>query len=942
MGLAGSLNTSVTGLRAQSDATGVISDNIANANTTGYKSVKSSFSSLVTDTGTASGYSSGGVNMRARFLIDEQGLIESTGRVTDLAVSGSGFFAVQDEGSNTFFTRNGAFNINSSGELVNSSNFKLMGWALDDDGNRPGEGDNVNTTSAESLESLSVVDTNAVSGTATPTTTTTFGMNLNAGQTTFQGATVTLDPQSTANATGASDDIIVPTTSMQQGDSISFTTGGLTSKFVYGGFAKSYDVANGIFGATTSTAIFSTSSANLSDGERFTITSLSSGTTTFKFKATSPSTANGEFNSLNTLATAIDAITGLTARVSGGVLYVSSTDATEALTFADVGSSNLHAELGLGNVAAAAASVNRWNTFDGLSTLVNATSQLGAVINNSTANAEIEIYGADPVQSMVVEKHENSVTLDLMSSENGANGQSDLIIPVLGTAMANGNTIVINDDQDAAGTSVTATYGGVAASKDITTGGGILGATTTTANMSTLSNGDQITFSNGAGGTVLVTYDDTDPVAASGQFSSLATLALAIDADADFHARVVNNKLYVSSADADNAITFAATTGTTLLEIDELAGDFASGGTGTTAITASGGATRFATMLELQSIIDASAAFTATIANTAGNATVTVTGNAGTETIEILDSSDDLVKELGIADNNDIGDGFFAEMALDTLITATTTTDADLDGLVEGTVDQTYDPSNTQKSMASGSVTPHFSRNVTIFDSLGTAHSFQMAFLKTGTNTWATELYAITASEVSGVTDGQVTSGNLTFKGDGTLSSIDAALSTPLTINWSTGADASTVTLDLGTVNLADGVRQFDASYNIEFVEQNGVAAGQFNGVTVDEDGFVIANFSNGETKRIYQLPIVVFANDQGLTSKSGNVYASSSASGTANLKKSGQGGAGSIVSGSLEGSTSDISEELTNLISAQFIYNGNATNISIIRDMLQELNQRL
>jgi flagellar hook protein FlgE len=256
--------------------------------------------------------------------------------------------------------------------------------------------------------------------------------------------------------------------------------------------------------------------------------------------------------------------------------------------------------------------------------------------------------------------------------------------------------------------------------------------------------------------------------------------------------------------------------------------------------------------------------------------------------------------------------------------------------------------------MAGGSVTPHFPRNIQVFDALGTGHDFRLSFLKIGVNTWAAEFYALDPTEISGNPDGLVASGTITFNGDGSLNSVSTSLTNAITIPWTTGAVDNSIVFDFGTsgapsgttgatvIGLTDGVRQFDASYSVEFIEQNGVAAGQFNGITVSEDGTISANFSNGEIKAIYKLPIITVASQNALSPQTGNTFAVTQNSGEVNLKDAGQSGAGIIVSGSLEGSTADIAEELTRTIGIQSNYNANATLISTVRDMEEELNRRL
>jgi flagellar hook protein FlgE len=949
MGLSGARNSAVTGLQAQSTSISISADNIANASTPGYKAVKGQFSTLVTGSSSSAGYSSGGVSVNAQSVIEKQGLIENTGRVTDLAISGTGFFAVKDNSGTLLLSRAGSFDVNNRGELVNAQGLQLLGWPLDNNGRKPGDPGNLNSTAAESVNSLVIIDTNAASGTASATTSIATGLNLNSGQSVFQGATITLAPAvSSVNGALLEDDIVVPVPGLQRGDTLSVSSNSVTTNFIYGGFAESIDVTNApVFGATSANTAFSTGTS-LANGDQFTITTVASGAVTFTFKATNPSTSAGEFNSLESLAAAIDSTAGLNARTSGGQLYVSSTDAREAISFADVGSSNLHKELGFSNQLAADSGVRRWNTFEGLSLLVNVEANLESVINNPTSAATIEIFSADPQDDLTVTKFDNYVTADLQSSENGQNASTDLIVPPKGTAVAAGDTLVFRDTQGSGGNTVTATYGGFGASADITASS-IFGATTATGEFVNTTNNldytDQITFNDGTNN-VVVTFVATPSVAT--EFNSLTTLAAAINQNANFVARVENGKLYVSAADANDAVTFSVTNNaggvlTTANVATALGGDFGAG----TLVTAAGvGVNRFNTLAQLQTIVNGTD-FTAVIANASDNASVTISSTTPLTGLTVGDSSDDLIKELGISDNHDVGDGFFAEFGLTTSVPITATAQS-------GIVELTYDATDSTKNMAGGSVTPHFPRNIQVFDALGTGHDFRLSFLKIGVNTWAAEFYALDPTEISGNPDGLVASGTISFNGDGSLNSVSTSLTNAITIPWTTGAVDNSIVFDFGTsgapsgtpgatvIGLTDGVRQFDASYSVEFIEQNGVAAGQFNGITVSEDGTISANFSNGEIKAIYKLPIITVASQNALSPQTGNTFAVTQNSGEVNLKDAGQSGAGIIVSGSLEGSTADIAEELTRTIGIQSNYNANATLISTVRDMEEELNRRL
>jgi flagellar hook protein FlgE len=170
MSLSGALSSAISGLAAQSTALSMISDNISNADTTGYKTTSAMFDDLVTASSSATAYSSGGVTVSGLANITQQGLLSSTTTATNVAIQGSGFFAVTDALSNgsTYYTRNGAFTTDSSGYLVNNG-YYLEGWRTDTSGNIVG---------SESASNLEPVDTEVAATSASASTKTTFDANL--------------------------------------------------------------------------------------------------------------------------------------------------------------------------------------------------------------------------------------------------------------------------------------------------------------------------------------------------------------------------------------------------------------------------------------------------------------------------------------------------------------------------------------------------------------------------------------------------------------------------------------------------------------------------------------------------------------------------------------------------------------------------------------------
>jgi flagellar hook protein FlgE len=248
--------------------------------------------------------------------------------------------------------------------------------------------------------------------------------------------------------------------------------------------------------------------------------------------------------------------------------------------------------------------------------------------------------------------------------------------------------------------------------------------------------------------------------------------------------------------------------------------------------------------------------------------------------------------------------------------------------------------------MSSGSVTPQFTKDVTVYDAQGNSHTIAMNFVKINTNTWAMELTAVPATDVnstiknaSGVGDGQIASGTLMFNGSGNLTSVTGTIASSIPINWTNGAAGSTLTLNLG-VGTTTGLIQSAAAFNVSAANQNGSPVGELTGVSIDENGYVIAAFSNGQTQKLFQVPLAEVNNPDGLESISGNAYQQTVASGIANLELAGTSGVGTFTPSALEQSNVDLSTQLTDLIVAQQAYGANSKVLTVADSLLQELDQ--
>ena len=175
MSLYGALFAGVSGLSAQSNAMGMISDNIANVNTVGYKKLEARFSSMVTQETTLTTHSPGGVRAAPHSRIDQQGLLQGTTSETDLAVAGDGFFVVHEQdspvpGSSYLFTRAGSFNTDDEGNLVNAAGYYLQGYDLLTNPTPP--------PSARTFSNLETVNLSNLSGSANATASIELSVNL--------------------------------------------------------------------------------------------------------------------------------------------------------------------------------------------------------------------------------------------------------------------------------------------------------------------------------------------------------------------------------------------------------------------------------------------------------------------------------------------------------------------------------------------------------------------------------------------------------------------------------------------------------------------------------------------------------------------------------------------------------------------------------------------
>ena len=136
MGILSSMYTGISGLSGQGEALAIYGDNIANANTTGFKISRPEFQDVIAKSlkGLLGGNQIGrGVRLSAVTPIFSQGSVIQTESATDLAITGDGFFVLNGVDGQSY-SRNGSFHFDKDGKLINSDGYHVMGFQADENG----------------------------------------------------------------------------------------------------------------------------------------------------------------------------------------------------------------------------------------------------------------------------------------------------------------------------------------------------------------------------------------------------------------------------------------------------------------------------------------------------------------------------------------------------------------------------------------------------------------------------------------------------------------------------------------------------------------------------------------------------------------------------------------------------------------------------------------
>lgn len=172
---------------------------------------------------------------------------------------------------------------------------------------------------------------------------------------------------------------------------------------------------------------------------------------------------------------------------------------------------------------------------------------------------------------------------------------------------------------------------------------------------------------------------------------------------------------------------------------------------------------------------------------------------------------------------------------------------------------------------------------------------------------------------------------NNSFKATFYMPALTNGAATPPVAGLDSGAEPLAFSLDL------TGTTQFGNDYDQSSLTQNGYTAGSLVGITIDQNGTIVGNYSNEQKQTVGALILATFRTPEGLESVGNNVWIETAASGQPLFGTAGIGRFGTVESGALEVSNVDMTKELVNLIVAQRTFQANAQSVKAQSDMLEQ-----
>ncbi len=233
--------------------------------------------------------------------------------------------------------------------------------------------------------------------------------------------------------------------------------------------------------------------------------------------------------------------------------------------------------------------------------------------------------------------------------------------------------------------------------------------------------------------------------------------------------------------------------------------------------------------------------------------------------------------------------------------------------------------------------TSNYATSVTTFDSLGASHLVTSYFAKLDpvTNPLQWSWFSTVDGAAIGGAPGPVTvaTGTLTFDSAGNLTgTVPSPLAIPAgTLPWSNGAHPAQA------IGFTMNTTQYATPSMVISQDQDGYTSGSLARITVDDQGKVLANFTNGEPRELFQISMAKFTNPNGLIKQGNNRFSVSSTSGAPIVGTAGS-GIGKIFTNALEQSNVDLAQEFVRMITTQRGFQASSKIITTTDEMLAEL----
>ncbi|MFZ9595693.1 MAG: flagellar hook protein FlgE [Bdellovibrionia bacterium] len=239
-------------------------------------------------------------------------------------------------------------------------------------------------------------------------------------------------------------------------------------------------------------------------------------------------------------------------------------------------------------------------------------------------------------------------------------------------------------------------------------------------------------------------------------------------------------------------------------------------------------------------------------------------------------------------------------------------------------------------------LTSHFGTGVTVYDSAGIAHSVNLYFNRTEDGVWTWRAMA-KGDEIVGGAKGKMVEcakGKLVFDTDGRLKE---QVTDKSSFSFTKGAlPNQVVKFNFGADKKSGGngleVTQYGTASETYKNVQNGSTGGSLMGLSFNDDGTMIANFTNGQSLVMGKIALAKFENPEALNKVGQNRFRASRLSGEGSIGSPQAGGRGRLTAKTIEASTTDIANEFINLIQAQRNFQANTKVISTSDEMLQDV----